>query len=106
MELLERRRRLLLRITSFERRGNAFLNLDDQVRWLAEDEPEGDKNDEGDYSDNSGIEDVPEDVPETKALALPSSLAPGEIGWLGLRDLAGQEATLQQGQINDALEGL
>lgn len=105
-ELLERRRRLLLRITSFERRGNAFLNLDDEVRWLAEDERGGDENDEGDYSDDSDAEDVPEDVPETKALALPSSLAPGEIGRLGLNDLAGQEAALRQGQINDALEGL
>ena len=70
-ELLERRCRLLLRITSFERRGNAFLNLDDEVHWLVEDEREGDENDEGDYSDDSGMEDVLEDVPETKALAYP-----------------------------------
>ena len=96
----------MLRITSFEQRGNAFLNLDDEVRWLAEDERGGDENDEGDYSDDSNMEDVLEDVPETKALALPSSLAPGEIGQLGLNDLAGQEATLRQGQINDALKGL
>ena len=106
VELLERHRRLLLRITSFEWKGNAFLNLDNEVRWLAEDERERDKNDEGDYSDNSSTEDNLEDVLETKALALPSSLAPREIEWLGLSDLARQEATLWRGQINDVLEGL
>ena len=62
-ELLERRRRLLLRITSFEQRGNAFLNLDDEGRWLVEDVRGGDENDEGHYSDNSGTEDVPRGTP-------------------------------------------
>jgi hypothetical protein len=105
-ELLERRRRLLQRITSFERKGNAFLNLDDEVCWMVEVNREGEGDDEGHYSDDSGAEDVPEDMPETKALGLPSSLAPGEIERLGLGDLASREATLRQGQINDALEGL
>ena len=43
-----------------------------------EDERGGDENDEGNYSDESDMEDVLEDVPETKALALPSS--PGRTG--------------------------
>jgi hypothetical protein len=58
------------------------------------------------HSEDSDADAVPEDMPETKALALPSSLAPGEIERLGLDNLAGQEAALRWGQINDALEGL
>jgi len=97
----------MLRITSFERKGNAFLKLDDDVHWMEEiDGEDGEEEDGGQYSDESDAEDIPEDIPESKALALPSSLAPGEIERLGLVALAGQEAELQQGQINEALEGL
>ena len=105
-ELLERRRRLILRITSFERKGNACFKLDDDVRWMTDVNGEGEEEEDSHYSDESDVEDVPEDMPETRALALPSSLAPGEIEQLGLVDLARQESALRQGQINDALEGL
>jgi hypothetical protein len=105
-ELLERRRRLTVRMTGFERKGNAFLKLDDNVRWLTEVDGESMEEDEIYYSDDTDADDLPETMPETKGLALPSSLAPGEIERLGLADLARQEATLRRGQINDALEGL
>jgi hypothetical protein len=105
-ELLEQRCRLTVRITAFERKGNPFLKLDDHVRWATEVDGESAEEDDIYYSDDSDADDPPETMPETKALALPSSLVPGEIEQLGLDKLAGKEAALQQGQINDALEGL
>jgi hypothetical protein len=96
----------LQRITSFERKGNVFLKLDDDARWIEEDHRESMGDDESSYSTDSESNDIPEQRPETSALPLPSSLAPGEIERLGLTDLATQEAGLRRGQINDALEGL
>ena len=96
---------LLLHITTFEWKGNAFLNLDDDARWVTDVNTESAEEDEMYYSKESN-DNVPESMLETRLLALPSSLAPGEIEWLRLGDLAGQEAALQRGQINDALEGL
>ena len=104
-EVLERRRRLMLRITSFERKGNAFLKLDEDVQWMG-DADEEEEDDDGYRSEVSDVEEVLEIMPETRLLAVPSSLAPGEIDRLGLVDLARQEAELRRGQINDALEGL
>jgi hypothetical protein len=94
----------MLRIASFERKGSAFLKLDEDVHWIGDVEAEED--DSSHYSEDSDAEDIPENTPETKSLALPSSLGPGEVNRLGLVDLARQEAELRQGQINDALEGL
>jgi hypothetical protein len=105
-ELLERRRRLMLRITSFGRKGNAFLKLDEDVQWMEDADREAEEDDDSYHSEVSDAEDVPEIMPETRLLALPSSLAPGEIDRLGLVDLARQEEQLRRGQINDALEGL
>ena len=105
-ELLERRRRLMLRITSFDRKGSTFLNLDENVNWIDDVDGEAEDDDDGPYSEDSETEEVPEKMPETKSLALPSSLAPGEIDRLGIVDLARREAALRRGQINDALEGL
>ena len=105
-ELLERRRRLMVRITSFERKASTFLNLDDSTKWMSD--PELDPGDDGDgeYSDDSDEEDVPKTHPEKQSLALPSSLAPGEINRLGLMDLARKESELRRGQVSEALEGL
>ena len=94
----------MLRITSLERKGNAFLKLDEDVQWMGDADEEED--DDGYRSEVSNVEEVPEIMPETRLLAVPSSLAPGEIDRLGLVDLARQEAELRRGQINDALEGL
>ena len=96
----------MLRITSFERKGNAFLKLDNDVCWVTEVNRESPEDDDSYSSKDSDADDVPDDMLETKVLALPSSLAPGEIERLGLSDLAGQECALWRGQINDALEGL
>ena len=45
---------------------------------------------EGYYSKDSDADAVLEDMPEAKALALPMSLASGEIEQFGLDNLAGQ----------------
>jgi hypothetical protein len=105
-ELLEQRCHLTMRITTFEWKGNAFLQLDDHVHWVTEVNGESMEEDEIYYSNDSDADDLPKTMLETKALALPSSLAPGDIERLGLDKLAGKEAALQQGQINNALEGL
>jgi hypothetical protein len=96
----------MLRITSFGRKGNAFLKLDEDVQWMEDADREAEEDDDSYHSEVSDAEDVPEIMPETRLLALPSSLAPGEIDRLGLVDLARQEEQLRRGQINDALEGL
>ena len=93
-ELLERRRRLMLRITSFDRKGSTFLNLDENVNWIDDVGGEAEDDDDSPYSKDSKTEEVPEKLPETQSLALPSSLAPGKIDRLGIVDLARQEATL------------
>jgi hypothetical protein len=95
----------MLRITSFERKGNT-LNLDEDINWIEDVEGDAKDDDKSQYSKDSETEDIPEKMPETKSLALPSSLAPREIDRLGLVYLARQEAALQRGQINDALEDL
>ena len=106
VELLERQCHLMVRITTFERKGNAFLKLDDHVCWVTEVDGESMEEDEIYYSNDANADDLLKTMLETKALALPSSLAPGEIERLGLNELAGKEAALRRGQINDALEGL
>jgi hypothetical protein len=105
---LDRRRRLTVRIASFERKGDTFLNLDDDVRWVTETGKELAEaaSDDDVFSDDSDDPDEPESRPEMKVLTLPSSLGPGEIERLGLTSIAKQEAALRRGQINDALEGL
>ena len=96
----------MLRITSFDWKGSTFLNLDENVNWIDDVDGEAEDDDDGPYSEDSETEEVPEKMPETKSLALPSSLALGEIDRLGIVDLARQEAALRRGQINDELEGL
>jgi len=85
----------MVRITTFERKGNAFLKLDDHVCWVTEVDGESMEEDEIYYSNDANADDLLKTMLETKALALPSSLAPGEIEWLGLNELAGKEATLR-----------
>ena len=96
----------MLRITSFYRKRNTFLNLDEDVNWIDDVDGEAQDDDDNQYSEFSETEDIPEKILEIKSLALPSLLAPGEIDRLGIGDLARQEVTLRRGQINDALEGL
>jgi hypothetical protein len=52
-ELLERRRRLMLRITSFDRKGSTFLNLDENVNWIDDVDGEAEDDDDGPYSEDS-----------------------------------------------------
>ena len=73
----------MLRIISFEQKGNAFLNLDDDVHWITGVDRESPE-EEGYYSDDSDADAVPEEMPETKALALPLSwllVRLSSLGW-------------------------
>ena len=90
-ELLERHQWLMLRITSLDWKGSTFLNLDENVNWIDDVDREAEDDDDGPYSEDFKTEEVPEKMPETKSLALPSSLAPGKIDRLGIVDLARQE---------------
>jgi hypothetical protein len=87
-ELFERRRRLILRITSFERKGNACFKLDDDVRWMTDVNGEGEEEEDSHYSDESDVEDVPEDMPETRAWPYPHHWLPVRLSswdWLTSR---------------------
>jgi hypothetical protein len=109
-DLLERRNRLAVRMSTFERKGSGFLMLDDDTRWstgtgkVGNDEDDAESSDWAD-SDEDEIEQVVVH-PEARQVTLPSALAPGEIQRLGITGIAEQEAELRRGQINDALEGL
>lgn len=105
--LLERRRRLTIRINAFNRKADGFLKLDGDVRWSSGAGKAGPRAADTSLEDSESEED-PEcefDI-ESKMLPMPSSLAPGELQRLDLVDLGRREETLRRGQINDALEGL
>jgi hypothetical protein len=99
--LLEQRRRLSGRISSLENKADAFMVLDDAAKWVNDKGkgPDGNESSEDGWDDN-------ELLPEDSKLPVPSSLAVGEVGRLGLETIARQEACLRKGQINDALDGL
>ena len=66
-----------------------------------------DSGDEGDeeYIDDEDDEEV-QNMPEKAILLLPSNLTPDQQALPGLDDLGKQEAKLQIGQMNDALQQL
>lgn len=107
-DLLERRRKLEARISTYEQRMSYIMKLDDDVRWSVHSGklPDIDEG-SGDMSDDD-IEELPEGwfTPEKERITLPSTLAPGEIARLSLGGIAEVEAELREGQINDSLEGL
>lgn len=105
--LLERRRRLTVRINAFNRKAEGFLKLDADVRWSTSAGKVGHRavDPSLDVSDSDENPECDIDI-ETKMLPMPSSLAPGELQRLDLVDLGAKEDALRRGQINDALEGL
>jgi hypothetical protein len=107
-EILDRRRRLESRISSFEQHIGVLMNVSDDVRWSNE---AGKLRAMQDSSDDPSDDDTttgPEMsiTPEQDMISLPSSLAPGEIERYSLQRLAEVEGELRKGQINDSLQGL
>jgi hypothetical protein len=102
-ELLDRRRKLEARITTYENRVSVVMKLDDDTQWsIADIDPQ--------VAESS--DDLPELdsdewlIPEKERITLPSALAAGEIERLSLESIAMIEAELRKGQVTDALEGL
>ena len=107
-ELLERRRKLEARITTYEHRISDIIKSDDDTQWSVQDGTIPDLDPQpGDASDDL-IELLPDGwfTPERERITLPSALAPGEISRLSLQAVALIEAELRKGQVTDALEGL
>lgn len=107
-EILNKRRRLESRITTFEQRLAVLMDVPDDVQWSgAAGKRRTDPESADSVSDDGSTVDA-ETVftPEQDMISLPSSLAPGEIERISLHAIAGIEAELRKGQISDALEGL
>ena len=107
-DLLDRRRKLEARITTYEHRISVIIKLDDDTQWSTQDGKIPDMDPQpGDASDDL-LELYPDGwfTPERERITLPSALAPGEIDRLSLRPLSMIEAELRKGQVADALEGL
>lgn len=107
-ELLDRRRRLESRISSFEQHIGVLMNVSDDMQWSNSAGKLRDMQDSSDYSSDDDSTTVPEIsiTPEQDMISLPSSLAPGEINRHSLQRLAEVEGELRKGQINDSLQGL
>src|ERR1700733_1822884 len=102
-ELLDRRRKLEARITTYENRISVVMKLDDDTQWsIADIDPQV-----AESSDDLLELDSDEWlIPEKERITLPSALAAGEIERLSLESIAMIEAELHKGQVTDALEGL
>jgi hypothetical protein len=102
-ELLDRRRKLEARITTYENRISVIIKLDDDTQWSISDIDLH----VAESSDNLLELDSDEWLsPERERITLPSALAAGEIERLSLESIAIIEAELRKGQVTDALEGL
>jgi hypothetical protein len=107
-DLLERRRKLEVRISTYEQRMSNIMKLDDDTHWSSE----FGKRADADVYPGDVSEDIFDDytegwfTPENERITLPSALGPGEVDRLSLDAVANVEAELRKGQINDSLEGL
>jgi hypothetical protein len=107
-DLLDRRRKLEARISSYEQRISVIMKLDDDTLWSAE----VGNGWEIDFNWEDLLDDVLAHYPdgwfalERESITLPSALAPGEIEHQSLQLIAMVESELQKGQVTDALEGL
>ena len=103
-ELLERCRKLEVRITVYEHRISVIVKSDDDINWT-QDGHMGSI----DMEMPDELSDISPDgwfTPETERIMLPSNLAEGEIDHLSLGPLATIECELQKGQVMEALDGL
>src|ERR1700727_2605395 len=107
-DLLDRRRKLEARITTYEHRISVIIKLDDDTQWSTQDGKIPDMDPQPGEASDDLLELYPDGwfTPEREQITLPSALAPGEIDRLSLRPLSKIEAELRKGQVADALEGL
>jgi hypothetical protein len=107
-DLLDRRRKLEARISSYEQRISYIMKLDDDVQWSIQSGKLPELDPQPDEAFDDYLVDYPEDwfTPEKERITIPSALAPGEITRLSLDGVAKVEAELRKGQINDSLENL
>ena len=107
-DLLDRRRKLEARITTYEHRISVIIKLDDDTQWSTQDGKIPDMDPQPGEASDDLLELYPDGwfTPERERITLPSALAPGEIDRLSLRPLSMIEAELCKGQVADALEGL
>ena len=107
-ELLDRQRKLEVRITTYEHRMSMIMKLDDDTQWSRQGGKTQDMDPEpGDVSDDI-LKFYPDGwfTPEREQITLPSKLAPGEIDRLSLKQIATIEFELRKGQVTDAIHGL
>ena len=77
-ELLDRRRRLEVRIVSYKQKISALMHINDNTQWLDQDDNTAPIDPK--LSDNSSDFNLDGSfTPERDQIMLPSSLAPGEI---------------------------
>lgn len=107
-DLLDRRRKLEARISSYEQRISYIIKLDDDVQWSSRSGKLPDLDPQPGETSDDFLDEYPEGwfTPEKERITIPSSLALGEIERLSLDSVALVEAELRKGQINDALEDL
>lgn len=107
-DLLDRRRKLEARISSYEQRIAYIMKLDDDVKWSHQSGKLLDLDVHGVETSDDILDEYPEGwfTPEKERITLPSALAAGEIERLSMEAVAQVEAELRKGQVNDSLEAL
>jgi len=107
-DLLDRRRKLEARISTYEHRISVVMKLDDDATWSTQDGKRSDSFFDQEEPSDDILEHYPEGwfTPEMDRITFPSALAPGEINRLSLKSIAMVEAELRKGQVTDALDGL
>jgi hypothetical protein len=108
-DLLERRRRLHIRIAAYEKHVAKLAVFDggDELEiadWKDKAEEGVELSDGMSDSDDEADQEV--ECPEHAAIFLPSRISPVDREKQGLTEMGRQEASLRIGQINDALQGL
>jgi hypothetical protein len=102
-ELLDCRRKIEARITTYENWISVIMKLDDDTQWLIVDIDPQVAESSDDLSELDSDEWL---ILEKEWITLPSALAAGEIEWLSIESIAMIEAELRKGQVTDTLEGL
>ena len=107
-DLLDRRRKLEARITTYEHQILVIIKLDNDTQWSTQDGKVPDLDPQPENTSDDFVELYPDGwfTPEKEQITLPSALAPGEIERLSLQSFAMIESELRKGQVTDALEGL
>jgi hypothetical protein len=107
-DLLDQRRKLEARISTYKHRILVLMKLDDDATWSTQDRKHLDSFFDQEEPSDDILEHYPEGwfTPEMERITFPFALAPGEINRLSLKSIAMIEAELRKGQVTDALDGL